>query len=524
MMRLLYPLIASALITIAPFLLTFEKGQDIVRGLFGYSEFALLLLFVLVKTRFHVFEGSPFFKVVLPDKGLDEKCAGEECADEKSTDEGNGKRCWRLFRGVRPGLSLDFFKVVAPMVLLAILFALMVVVAWIDLQNLLAIKGRPTGWYGVLPFATCAFAVAMLWKTRGFSLPAVSFILFVSLVAHLAAYNYYAAQPLAQFPVVDYMARMAPKPVERKKLPEDFVVRYAAAIKSAGVDFTAAETATAEVATAEVANVNTAGSAAIAVTDSPSVARNFVDTARSNVMVLVESWGTPMDPARFAEEIAVFKGIPMQVGVHHRMYSRTRTAEREDLISSWRRDTTGRRDTTFLPSEFAKRGFATTFLFGGDSAEQWRYKYIRNVGFENVVWGAEKAENADVAESEKTTGGKKLGTATRLADATMMAKIDSMLSANAADSVESKKLFIAFTTGDTKFPLPGFNDLYSGAADAVDSAYTVRLMGSLRLVADLARKYPDVRFVVQGDHDPILSPLAFQERFYKRWVPYVVLN
>lgn len=511
MMRLLYPLIASALITIAPFLLTFEKGQDIVRGLFGYSEFALLLLFVLVKTRFHVFEGAP-------DEERDETCSGEG-HDGECSHKGGRTRCWRLFRGVRPGLSLDFFKVVAPMVLLAILFALMVVVAWIDLQNLLAIKGRPTGWYGVLPFATCAFAVAMLWKTRGFSLPAVSFILFVSLVAHLAAYNYYAAQPLAQFPVVDYMARMAPKPVERKKLPEDFAVRYAAAIKSAGVDFTAAETAT-----AEVANINTAGSAAIAVTDSPSVARNFVDTARSNVMVLVESWGTPMDPARFAEEIAVFKGIPMQVGVHHRMYSRTRTAEREDLISSWRRDTTGRRDTTFLPSEFTKRGFATTFLFGGDSAEQWRYKYIRNVGFENVVWGAEKAENADVAESEKTTGGKKLGTATRLADATMMAKIDSMLSANAADSVESKKLFIAFTTGDTKFPLPEFNDLYSGAADAVDSAYTVRLMGSLRLVADLARKYPDVRFVVQGDHDPILSPLAFQERFYKRWVPYVVLN
>lgn len=511
MMRLLYPLIASALITIAPFLLTFEKGQDIVRGLFGYSEFALLLLFVLVKTRFHVFEGAP-------DEERDETCSGEG-HDGECSHKGGRTRCWRLFRGVRPGLSLDFFKVVAPMVLLAILFALMVVVAWIDLQNLLAIKGRPTGWYGVLPFATCAFAVAMLWKTRGFSLPAVSFILFVSLVAHLAAYNYYAAQPLAQFPVVDYLARMAPKPVERKKLPEDFAVRYAAAIKSAGVDFTAAETAT-----AEVANVNTAGSAAIAVTDSPSVARNFVDTARSNVIVLVESWGIPMDPARFAEVIAVFKGIPMQVGVHHRMYSRTRTAEREDLMVSWRRDTSGRRDTTFMPSEFAKRGFATTFLFGGDSAEQWRYKYIRNVGFENVVWGAEKAENADVAESEKTTGGKKLGTATRLADATMMAKIDSMLSANAADSVESKKLFIAFTTGDTKFPLPGFNDLYSGAADAVDSAYTVRLMGSLCLVADLARKYPDVRFVVQGDHDPILSPLAFQERFYKRWVPYVVLN
>lgn len=426
MMRLLYPLVASALITIAPFLLTFEKGQDIVRGLFGYSEFALLLLFALVKTS------------LLP----------------------KYKWAWGL---------------------LGVLFALMVVVAWVDLQNLLAIKGWATGWYGVLPFVTCAFAVAILWKTPGFSLPAVSFILFVSLVAHLAAYNYYAAQPLAQFPVVDYLARTAPKPVERKKLPEDFAVRYAAAIKSAGVDF----------------------KAAIAVTDSPSVTRDFVDTARSNVLVLVESWGIPMDPSRFATELEVFKGIPMQVGVHHRMYSRTRTAEREDLISSWRRDTTGRRDTTFLPSEFAKRGFATTFLFGGDSAEQWRYKYIRNIGFENVVWGAENI-------AEKTSA---------RTDSSMATMVDSLLMNSLAQPV-----FLAWTTRDTKFPLPGFDDPYSGAADAVDSAYTARLMGSLHLVADLARKFPNVRFIVQGDHDPILSPLAFQERFYKRWTPYVVLN
>jgi len=58
----------------------------------------------------------------------------------------------------------------------------------------------------------------------------------------------------------------------------------------------------------------------------------------------------------------------------------------------------------------------------------------------------------------------------------------------------------------------------------VDSAYTERLAGTLQLVANLAKKYPDVRFIVQGDHNPILSPLKFQEKFYKRWVPFVVLN
>ena len=93
MKKFLYPLIASALITITPFLLTFEKGQDIVRGLFGFSEFALLLLFA--------------------------------CARERS-------------KGVLRG------------VLLVVITALMLVVAWIDLQNLLALKNWSTGFYGVI--------------------------------------------------------------------------------------------------------------------------------------------------------------------------------------------------------------------------------------------------------------------------------------------------------------------------------------------------------------------------------------
>ena len=174
-MRLLYPLIASALITIVPFLLTFEKGQDIVRGLFGFEEFCLLMLFVLAKS----------------------------------------------FRRLR-------------WVLLPVIVAAMVVVAWLDLQNLLAIKGWSTGWYGVLPFVTCGLAVAMMWKVKPFSASAISFILFVALMAHLFAYNHYAAQPLAQFPVVDYMSRTAPKPIARDSLSESFkaTARYESLCKA----------------------------------------------------------------------------------------------------------------------------------------------------------------------------------------------------------------------------------------------------------------------------------------------------
>ncbi|SHL56599.1 hypothetical protein SAMN05720487_11714 [Fibrobacter sp. UWT2] len=405
-MKLLYPLIASALITIVPFLLTFEKGQDIVRGLFGFEEFCLLMLFVLAKS----------------------------------------------FRRLR-------------WVLLPVIGAAMVVVAWLDLQNLLAIKGWSTGWYGVLPFVTCGLAVAMMWKVKPFSASAISFILFVALMAHLFAYNHYAAQPLAQFPVVDYASRTAPKPIARDSLPESFKAKY----------FT---------------------------TDSATITRGFVDSTKTNVLVLVESWGIPLDTNRFAKQLRIFEGISMQVGAHHRMYSRTRTAEREDLIYSVTRDSTGRRDTVFLPQVLRAQGVKTQFIYGGDSLVQMRNKYIRNVGFDEVFYGASGSSGAEPR-----------------ADHESVALLDSLL------NVQDPTLrFIAWTTLDTKFPLQGFKDPYRIDAAAVDSAYTERLAGTLQLIANLAKKHPNVRFIVQGDHNPILSPLKFQEKFYKRWVPFVVLN
>lgn len=407
MNRLLYPLVASALITIVPFLLTFEKGQDIVRGLFGFEEFCLLMLFALAKS----------------------------------------------FRRLR-------------WVLLPLIATAMVFVAWLDLQNLLAIKGWATGWYGVLPFVTCGLAVAMMWKVKPFSISAISFILFVALIAHLFAYNHYAAQPLAQFPVVDYMSRTAPKPVARDSLPESFKAKY----------FT---------------------------TDSATITRGFIDSAKTNVLVLVESWGIPLDSNRFAGQLQIFDGIPMPAhGAHHRMYSRTRTAEREDLIYSVTRDSTGRRDTVFLPQVLRAQGVKTQFIYGGDSLVQMRNKYIRNVGFEETFFGI--LANSGV---EPRT------------DRESAALLDSLLNVQ-----DSTLRFIAWTTLDTRFPLQGFKDPYRIDVAAVDSAYTERLTGTLQLIAALAKKHPDVRFIVQGDHNPILSPLKFQEKFYKRWVPFVVLN
>ena len=429
MQRLLYPLIASALITIVSFLLTFEKGQNIVRGLFGYEFFALLLFIVFIKERL------------------------------LRTIPNGGHFSLRGFLKSSKQIPTLFITYSA---LLILLIATLFTIAWIDLQNQLAFKNWETSWYGILPFATCSLAIAMVWKIKSFQFSTISFILFITLFIHLVALNYYPAQPLAQFPTIDYLEHTAPKPVQRTNIADDFKEKWA-------------------------------------VTDSVSITKNYVDTTRNNVIILVESWGIPLDIKRFEKQLKTFN-VPTSVGIHNRMYSRTRTAEREDLIQTFTRDSTGHRDTTFLPQTFANIGYKTTFLFGGDSLEQWRNKYIANMGFNDSFYG--KKSNSDHI----------------LNDAQMIAKIDNIL----ADTTQ--KHFIAWTTHDTKFPLPGFSDIYNNNAEAIDSVYTERLIKTLSQIAVLAQKHPETRFIVQGDHNPILSPIKFQERFYKRWVPFVILN
>lgn len=394
MKSVLYILVATALVTIVPFLATFEKGQDIVRGLFEYGIFTILLFYLAIKKILSI-----RFKWVLQ---------------------------------LATYLSL-------------------VTIAWIDLLTILFYKNQSVGLLAIIPLITSLVAIFFLKDQKGISFRNVSLILFISLFLHFGATRFLPSQPIFQFSIPLFLAQSQPY-VDRSHLPDVFRT-----------------------------HLNT--------TDSVTITKNYLDTTHDNVVILVESWGIPMDSAKFNEELAVFEGTLKKQGAHFRMYSRTRTAEREDLLDSAWRDSTRRRDSLFMPKRFAELGYTTTFLFGGDSTIQWRYKYIRNIGFQNAIW-----------------------TDSATADIVMAAKIDSLLSLT-----DSTKHFIAWTTRDTRFPI-------SDDPIETEKLYYERLFGTLKIVADLAKKHPDARFVVQGDHEPILSPLEFQAKFYRRWVPYVILN
>ena len=395
MKRFLYPLVATALITIAPFLLTFEKGQDIVRGLFALSILALLLLFTFIKEQ-------PL------------KIKGSKTA------------------------------------LLGLVALLVLGVAWIDLQNILLLQNRSTGYFAFIPLITTFMALLILKPIQALSMRNSSLFLFLFFVAHLVWMQFSPSQPLAEFPIIKSLSNTS-KTVQRDSLPSTIKEEYL-------------------------------------VIDTATITARYIDSSKSNVAILVESWGVPLDTESRQKAFQIFDDFSVIKGIHSRVYSRTRTAEREDLLLSWTKNGS-KRDSVFIPQVMSQKQVKTKFFFGGDSTVQNREDYIRNMGFEEAFFFPSGAS-----------------------DSLMLSVIDSTLALG-----ENEKQFIAWTTRDTRFPIPG-------DVSTVEKVYYDKLWNTLKGIAALAQKHPNVRFIVQGDHEPILSPVAFQERFYKRFVPFIILN
>lgn len=394
MNKILYPLIATAFITISPYLLTFEKGQDLVRGIFDFSILTLLLLFVHLR-------------------------------DSKI----RGRIAW-----------------------LAIVVVVVCIISFVDLQNILFHKKNFSSWIFVLPIVTTSLSFVIVKNAKKLALNTVSFILFLLLGIHVVCFDFFPSQPILETPLINALPRYIEFPLNRKILSQSLKSRYE-------------------------------------VLDTSTITLNFIDSTRNNVVVLVESWGVPLDISIFKEELEQFSQISKKTGIHSRMYSKTRTAEREDLLFTIKMKNGGFRDSVFIPSMLKDLNFFSTYIFGGDSLVQHRDRYIKKLGFDENLFFKSRVSDMEIASV-----------------------VDSLLTVGG-----SQKSFIAWTTRDTQFPM-------GDDAASVEKIYFKKMHNTLKIVADLAKKHPETRFIVQGDHEPILSPRGFREKFYRRWVPYVILN
>src|SRR5574344_154730 len=185
---------------------------------------------------------------------------------------------------------------------------------------------------------------------------------------------------------------------------------------------------------------------------------SLMDSTRTNVFILVDSWGVPLDS---------FRRIRMD-GIRMQRLSRSSFAENVHL-----RGLVGRAHQWSVPA---------AFLYGGSDSLYGRGEYIHAMGFDSVRF-YKKDEP----------------------DSLMLACLDSLI------SVPGMR-FVAWTARGLRDHLRNGDD------------YFMALDAELRMLADFAAKHRNVRFIIQGNHEPVLCSRDVRDLFYRRCVPFAVLN
>ena len=197
--------------------------------------------------------------------------------------------------------------------------------------------------------------------------------------------------------------------------------------------------------------------------DKKSLRSRFADSSRVTVSILVDAWGVSFDESLLAEDFSIFKDLPHREFLHHRLANRTRHAEFAELR---------------IPGD-STRPHDGVYLFGGDSLEYGRNLYIDSLGY-GVRLFCQKCP-----------------------DSVMVAILDSVLAAVAGDSATPVKN-IAWTSQDSR------------------DGDRAKLHATLHLIADVARRHPEARFIVQGTHRPILGDPKIRRESFTHWVPAVM--
>ena len=199
--------------------------------------------------------------------------------------------------------------------------------------------------------------------------------------------------------------------------------------------------------------------------DSRKLIGQFADSSRVTVAILVDAWGVPFEERLLAEDFAIFKDLPHKEFLHHRLANRTRHAEFAELR---------------IPGD-STRPHDGVFLFGGDSLEYGRNLYINSLGYGTRLF------------------------CQKCPDSVMAATLDSVLAAVAVDTTSPVKN-VAWTTQNSR------------------DGDRAKLHATLRLIADVVRRLPEARFIVQGTHRPILGDPKIRRESFTHWVPAVVIN
>lgn len=374
MKNLLLVIVASALVSLTPFIILFDKNCFPNHGIICFSVFLILLCFTNIKAKI--------------------KNANQQ------------------------------------KILYTITYVLVVAISWIDMQSILNLLQKNTGVYGIIPFITAAIALIILKDSAAMQFKKINLIAFSIFFIHLISCYSFLNQPILDFTLLKQIEFKSEKySIDRSNLSKDYKKEFL-------------------------------------ISDSTTITKFYLDTTKTNVIILVESWGIPIDITQFKAQLATFEDLNILVGIHRRSFSHTKKAEREDLIWKVTIDSTKKADTSFI-TEFLETNEFNTKIF---------------------------AQNK------------------QLKDSIAILQISDFL-----DSCLNRKCLVMLTTANTHFPI-------QGSIIEPNNSYTSELQSTLNSIVFLIKKHPEVNFILQGDHEPILSPIDFQNKFYKRWVPFVIFN
>lgn len=100
----------------------------------------------------------------------------------------------------------------------------------------------------------------------------------------------------------------------------------------------------------------------------------LLDSTKTNVFILVDAWGVPIDENILAGDFNVFERVPHKFALHRRLANYTKHAEH---------------------AEFRNKSANSVYLFGGDSLQYNRFEYIPSLGFTKSIF-CTKCGNKDI--------------------------------------------------------------------------------------------------------------------------------
>lgn len=239
--------------------------------------------------------------------------------------------------------------------------------------------------------------------------------------------------------------------------------------------------------------------------------KSVFDYTIPTVFILIESWGVNQN-TQYADLI-IFGGKLYEKsvfsGIAQRKSSFTQGAEWEDFNKN-------ENGKNLIPIKFKENGFETWFIHGYDGDFYNRKRDYGLMGFDSLKFKNDFLKR----QMEQCRYGF-----TGICDSSIINWLDDVL-------LKGNKKFVYWTTLDSHPPYEGqcvdemksFCEQHS--LSQTECVYLTRQSRTIRNIQWLAKKHPEYRFILKGDHRPMgsMQESGFVSSFYYKWVPLVILN